>query len=89
MIRADAREALADADEFYAQDLIGLEVILSDEGHERDGMVLGTVTDLYDGTGSHDSLEISFPAGLVMRERDGMLVHVDALAKEVRLVCGG
>ena len=83
LMRAEERPDLDDSDEFYAQQLTGLDVVLSDEGHERDGLVLGRVTDVYDGTGHHDVLCIEFVAGMVLRARDGMLVDLASLNTEV------
>ncbi|GAB4821962.1 hypothetical protein N2152v2_009008 [Parachlorella kessleri] len=53
LIPATARKALADEDEFYVQDLVGLRVFLAGSQEE-----LGLVVDLFDGTGTHDVLRI-------------------------------
>jgi ribosomal 30S subunit maturation factor RimM len=78
MIHTGDRAPLNGEDEYYAQDVIGLEVVLSDEGSARDGVVLGIVSDVVDGVGEHDALEIRFAERLACL-RDGRLVDVDDL----------
>lgn len=46
LIPAADRLAPPDPDEFHVHDLVGLEVVL-----QEDGVVVGVVTDLFDGTG--------------------------------------
>ena len=58
-------------------------MVLSEEGSERDGIVLGVVSDLYTGTGTYDSLCIDLAERLVCTE-DGMLADVNQLNAEVR-----
>ena len=43
--------------EFYVQDLFGLQVRLR-QGVREEPIELGTVVDVYDGTGVHDTLDI-------------------------------
>jgi hypothetical protein len=86
LVHSNDRSELTDGDEFYAQDLHDLEVVLSDDGHERDGVVLGTVTDIHDGTGEYDTLRIAFVPNIVLRE-DGMLVDVATLNEKVCPFC--
>ena len=57
LIPASARNALDDEDEFYVQDLVGLRVEMLATGE-----VVGTVVDLFDGTGRHDVLRIELAA---------------------------
>jgi ribosomal 30S subunit maturation factor RimM len=83
MIRADERPELEDEDEFYSTDLIGMEVVLSDEGHTRDGIILGTVVDLHDGTGTYDVLRIEFDPDIVLDKSNDMLVTIAELAQQV------
>lgn len=60
LIPASAREPLEDEDEFYVQDLVGLRVVLQATGEE-----IGHVSDVFDGTGTHDVLRIQLsPAKL-------------------------
>ena len=87
MMHRDDREAVGDEHEFYASDLAGCRVELqeteSECGHERNGTVLGTVTDVYDAAGAHDTLGITFASGLVIAP-DGRLVDVAELNAWVR-----
>ncbi|KAI7841346.1 hypothetical protein COHA_004964 [Chlorella ohadii] len=53
LIPASARQALEDEDEFYVQDLVGLTVVLQSSGE-----LVGHVSDVFDGTGTHDVLRI-------------------------------
>ncbi|PRW59657.1 Ribosome maturation factor [Chlorella sorokiniana] len=60
LIPASARQALEDEDEFYVQDLVGLTVVLQSSGE-----LVGHVSDVFDGTGTHDVLRIQLaPAQL-------------------------
>lgn len=60
LVRSSDRLELEDEDDFLVQDLIGSTVFLQDE----EDLPLGTVTDVYDGTGpgAHDLLCISVSA---------------------------
>ena len=75
LVKSDERGALDNDTEFYAQDLIGLEARVRAEDGAGDGaeiLVLGTVVDLYDGTGVHDTLDIEVsPAYLARLSREG------------------
>ncbi|BDA44835.1 Ribosome maturation factor RimM [Coccomyxa sp. Obi] len=53
MMPAQDRPALADDEEFYVQELIGMQVIM-----QQTGECVGTVVDLYDGTGTYDTLRV-------------------------------
>lgn len=52
LIDKSSRPLLEDDDEFYASDLVGLEVVV-------DGHPIGRVIDIFDGTGTHDVLRVS------------------------------
>jgi ribosomal 30S subunit maturation factor RimM len=82
MVRADERPELEDEDEFYSTDLMGMEVVLSEVGHERDGIILGTVVDLHDGTGTYDVLRIEFDPDLVLA-KGGMPTTIAELSQQV------
>jgi len=56
LIPPSDREPLDDEDEFYVQELVGLHVHL-----ESSGEMVGTVVDIFDGTGTHDVLRIKMP----------------------------
>jgi ribosomal 30S subunit maturation factor RimM len=47
------RERLADADEFFVQDLIGMKAYL-----QGSNQLIGAVTEVYDGTGTYDTLRL-------------------------------
>jgi len=53
LIHASDRELLDDEDEFYVQQLVGLDVKM-----QEDGSHIGVVVDVLDGTGTHDVLRI-------------------------------
>ena len=57
LVKADEREELDGDVEFYVQDLFGLQVRLR-QGVREEPIELGTVVDVYDGTGVHDTLDI-------------------------------
>ncbi|KAL6767634.1 CGLD31 [Auxenochlorella protothecoides x Auxenochlorella symbiontica] len=56
LVPSSERPPLEDEDEFYVQDLVGLRVLM-----HADGSPAGTVTDIFDGTGTHDVLQIEVP----------------------------
>ncbi|EFN54123.1 hypothetical protein CHLNCDRAFT_25138 [Chlorella variabilis] len=58
LIPASARQSLEDEDEFYVQDLVGLRVFLQATGEE-----VGLVSDVFDGTGTHDAAEAEAEGG--------------------------
>lgn len=58
MMSAEDRPALADDEEFYVQELIGMQVIMQETGES-----VGTVVDLYDGTGTYDTLRVQLSEG--------------------------
>mmetsp|Transcript_2222 Transcript_2222/g.3436 ORF Transcript_2222/g.3436 Transcript_2222/m.3436 type:complete len:140 (+) Transcript_2222:357-776(+) len=56
LVKSNEREQLDRDSEFYVQDLAGLEVRLkTGEGESSD---IGTIVDVYDGTGAYDTLDI-------------------------------
>ena len=57
LIAATERPPLEDEDEFYVQDLMGLRVEMA-----KDGKHIGTVVDIFDGTGTHDVIRIELQA---------------------------
>jgi 16S rRNA processing protein RimM len=64
LVKTSDRKDLVGDSEFYVQDLIGLEVRLkSTEG--EDYTVVGTVADVYDGTGAHDTLDVELSDSFV------------------------
>ncbi|KAL4859239.1 Ribosome maturation factor RimM [Chlorella vulgaris] len=62
LVPASARPPLDDDDEFYVQDLVGLKVFMQANGEE-----LGHVSDVFDGTGTHDLLRIQLAASQLER----------------------
>ena len=60
LIPAAQRARLDDDDEFYAQELIGLQVIL-----DATGEIVGKVVDIFDGTGTHDVMRIDVAPSFV------------------------
>ena len=57
-VHESVREDLEDEDEFYVQQLIGLQVVELESGAD-----VGVVADVMDGTGSHDVLCITMETG--------------------------
>lgn len=57
LITATERQPLEDEDEFYVQDLMGLRVEMASDGEH-----VGTVVDIFDGTGTHDVIRVELPA---------------------------
>ncbi|EIE21599.1 16S rRNA processing protein RimM [Coccomyxa subellipsoidea C-169] len=53
LMPAQDRPALEDEEEFYVQELVGMQVIM-----QETGQAVGTVVDLYDGTGTYDTLRV-------------------------------
>jgi hypothetical protein len=54
LVATSEREALRDPDEFYVQDLVGLDVAL-----RAGGALVGSVVDVISGLGTHDSLRVA------------------------------
>jgi hypothetical protein len=54
LVASSEREALRDPDEFYVQDLVGLDVVM-----QAGGGLVGSVVDVLSGMGTHDSLKVA------------------------------